>query len=60
MADTIKTIFGMCWGILGIEFQLYDYTVTLWQVLLFSVVAYAVAYFALRLFLGRPGGGGGE
>ncbi|MDE6873284.1 MAG: hypothetical protein K2P87_02350 [Lachnospiraceae bacterium] len=57
MADTIKTIFGMCWGILGIGFQVYDYTLTLWQVLLFSVTAYAVAYFALRLFLDHPGGG---
>ena len=43
MANIIKMIFGMCWDILGIEIQLYEYTITLRQVLLFAVLAYGVA-----------------
>ena len=48
----------MCWDILGIEIQLYEYTITLRQVLLFAVLAYGVATMVFYLVFNRFGGGG--
>jgi len=58
MTNIIKMIFGMCWDILGIEIQLYEYTITLRQVLLFAVLAYGVATMVFYLVFNRFGGGG--
>lgn len=58
MADTVSAFFSMCWGFFQVEFELFGYTLTLWQVFLFSVTASGVAYFVLRLFLDGSGGGG--
>ncbi len=56
MADTVKAWFGMCWDILSIEFQLFEYTLTLRQVLFFGVVGYGVALFIFDLVFDRFGG----
>lgn len=47
----------MCWDILGIEFQLFEYTLTLRQVLLFAIVGYGVAFFVFGVISGKSGGG---
>ncbi len=58
MADTVSAFFSLCWGFFQVEFGLFGYTLTLWQVFLFSVAAFGVAYFVLRLFFGGSGGDG--
>ncbi len=57
MADTIKLWLGMCWDILGIEFQLFEYTLTLRQILLFAIVGYGVAFLVFGVIFGKFGGG---
>ena len=57
MGDVIAPFFSMCWGFFQISFDLFGYTLTLWQVFLFSVIAFGVAGFVLRLPLDGPGGG---
>lgn len=57
MDGVIDPFLSMCWGFFQISFELFGYTLTLWQVFLFSVLALGVAGFALRLLLDGPGGG---
>lgn len=58
MADTVKTIFNMCWDFFQIEIQLFEYTVTLQQVLFFAIIAYGLAVLVFDLIFDRFGDGG--
>lgn len=57
MGDIIGPFLSMCWGFFQISFELFGYTLTLWQVFLFSVAAFGVASFVFRLLLDGSGGG---
>lgn len=45
----IKTVFDACMSILSIDIYLLGYHVNMWQVLLFSVVAYLLLWFIFRI-----------
>lgn len=46
----IKTVFNACFAILSLPLPLFDYNVTLWQVFVFSALAYCVVHFVFGLF----------
>lgn len=51
--EIFKTLFQLCWSILGIEITVFDYTFTFRQVLFFSIIAYGAAYVVFKLIGGR-------
>ncbi len=47
--SAMKTLIETAYNILNIELYLMGYHVTLWNVFLFSVVAYLLLYFIFRI-----------
>lgn len=57
MAEVMKTLFSMCWRLFSVEITLFEYTITLAQVLFYGMAGLFLLYFAFRLL---SKGGDGE
>lgn len=45
----MKTLFDMCWRLFSIELTLFEYTVTLGQMLFYGMVGLFLLYFVFRI-----------
>lgn len=47
--NDIKTLFNLCLSILAYKIDLYGYSISLWNVFIFSVLGYILLYFVFKM-----------